>query len=474
MTTTSLIVPNSVHAFPSRAVSGLAWGGATTLAAVFATLSLLRHARLLTTGYDLGIFEQSVRSYSEGRLPTSLLKGIDYPLLGDHFSPIVGLLGSVYALIPRAEVLLIAQALLLAVGVVPLVLWAGRALGVWPATVILLCYGLAGGLAHAVTFDFHEIAFAVPLLAFSLSALGQRRLRAAAAWAVPLVLVKEDLGITVAAVGALIALTASTRADRRLGLLTGLFGIVATAVETLILIPAANPTGANQYTHQLGLDTVLGQAATFFSNDLKITTLVLLLLPTALIALRSPLLVVAVPTLAWRFLSDNPHYWGTAFHYDAVLVPIVTAAFVDGLVRMRRNREGTLGRQRGALLASLAATTALLSVSPLAQLTSPALWKPTAHEEVVRDTLAQIPDDATVAASNSLAPQLTARAQVSLIGIVPLEVAAPRFIITDTTIPHQYPMDADGLLAFTSGAEQDGYDILTVHDGVILLEQRPH
>lgn len=350
MATTSLVVQPAVQAGTRRGVSLLAWSGAAVLAAVFATLSLLRHARLLTTGYDLGIFEQSVRSYAQGRLPTSLLKGIDYPLLGDHFSPVVGLLGSVYSLVPRAEVLLIAQALLLAVGAVPLVSWAGRAFGAQAATVILLCYGLAGGLAHAVAFDFHEVAFAVPLLAFSLCSLGQRRLRTAAAWAAPLVLVKEDLGITVATIGVIIALIASSRTDRRLGLLTGNFGVVATSVETLIIIPTANPAGANQYTHQLAFDTAIGQAATFFSSDLKITTLVLLLLPTAFIALRSPLLVAALPTLAWRFLSDNPHYWGTAFHYDAVRVPIVSAAFVDGLVRMRRNRAGTAARQRGALL----------------------------------------------------------------------------------------------------------------------------
>ena len=71
-------------------------------------------------------------------------------------------------------------------------------------------YGLSFGIASAVGFDFHEIAFAVPLLAFCLSALGQGRLGQgalgqgrlgqAAAWALPLVLVKEDLGVTAVAV----------------------------------------------------------------------------------------------------------------------------------------------------------------------------------------------------------------------------------------------------------------------------------
>lgn len=464
--------PQTFHSASVRTVRLVAWGSASIFAALFATLSLVRHARLLTTGFDLGIFEQSVRSYAEGRPPTSLLKGVDYPLLGDHFSPIVALLGPIYAMFPGVEVLLIGQAMLLAVGVVPLVFWAARELRTTSTIVVALSYGLAGGLAHAAGFDFHEIAFAVPLLAFSLAALGQSSLCAAAAWAAPLVLVKEDLGITVVTIGVLIAVIGSTRAGRRVGVLTGGFGAVSTAVETLVFIPAVNPAGTNQYTHQLGVDTALIQATTFFSNDLKITTLVLLLLPTAFIALRSPLLFVALPTLAWRFLSDNPHYWGTAFHYDAVLVPIVTAAFIDGLVRLRRRHPNDQTSLQSALVVSLAATIALLSVSPLTQLLTPVMWQPSAHERVVRDILDQIPDGTTVAASNSLAPQLTSRAEVSMVGVVPPESDAPRFIVADTSIRHQYPMDARELAAFLRKAEGVEYEVVEARDGVVLLEKR--
>ena len=62
-------------------------------------------------------------------------------------------------------------------------------------------YGLSWGLQQMIDFDFHEIAFAVPLLACSLSALLRGRTRAAVLWALPLVFVKEDQGFTVAAIG---------------------------------------------------------------------------------------------------------------------------------------------------------------------------------------------------------------------------------------------------------------------------------
>lgn len=468
----TLSVPSPVRR-TLRAPVLVTWASAAALAVLFSTLALLRHARLRTSGYDLGIFEQGVRSYAEGRLPTSLLKGVDYSLLGDHFSPVLALLAPVYAAVPRAETLLVAQAVLLAVGVVPLALWAARSLGAGAAIVVSASYGLAGGLWHAVAFDFHEIAFAVPLLAFAMTALGRRRWRAAMLWAAPLVLVKEDLGLTVAGIGVLIAVLGRTTGDRRQGIGTALFGVASTALETLVVIPAMNPAGVNQYTGQLDLDTVVTQAGTLLSNHLKLTTVVLLLLPTAFVALRSPLVLIAAPTLAWRFLSDNPQYWGTAFHYDAVLVPVVTAALVDGLVRLRRHAGWTAAHQRGVLSMSVVATAALLTVSPLLQLTAPGLWQPSAHERAARAVLARIPDEVTVAASNSLAPQLTGRTEVSLLGILPLDRSRAQFVVADTSIARQYPVDGDGLVELVTAARADGYRTVDAADGVVLVEREP-
>ena len=191
---------------PVRAPS--VWLAAATgiaLSALYAAVSLRRHALLRSTGFDLGIFEQEVRSYASGHWPTSTLKGPGFPLLGDHFSPITAVLAPAYRLFPGPGTLLVAQALLLGLAAVPLTLWAHRLAGARAGLVVGLGFGLSWGIAQAVIFDFHEVAFAVPLLAFSLSALGAGRLRAAIAWAAPLVLVKEDLGLTVAVVGMLVA-----------------------------------------------------------------------------------------------------------------------------------------------------------------------------------------------------------------------------------------------------------------------------
>ena len=51
-------------------------------------------------------------------------------------------------------------------------------------------------MAQAVDFDFHEIAFAVPLLAFALWALLEDRSRTLVVCCFLLLLCKEDIGLT--------------------------------------------------------------------------------------------------------------------------------------------------------------------------------------------------------------------------------------------------------------------------------------
>jgi uncharacterized membrane protein len=169
------------------------------------TISVFRYLRLDPGSWDLGIFTEYVKQIAHARAPVVSIRGSGFNLLGDHFQPIVGLLAPFFRVFPTPETLLVAQALLTAVSVIPVCRAAQELLGTWASRGIGLAYGFSWGLQQMVNFDFHEIAFAVPLLAFSLSALVRRRLRPAVLWALPLVFVKEDQGFTVAAIGLVIA-----------------------------------------------------------------------------------------------------------------------------------------------------------------------------------------------------------------------------------------------------------------------------
>jgi uncharacterized membrane protein len=141
---------------------------------VYLALSVTRHRRLHSTGYDLGISEQAVRAYAEFRAPVAELKGPGYHLLGDHFHPLLAAIAPVYRIWPSPITLLTVQALLFALSAVPVTRLATRVLGSGPGLAIGAAYGLAWGVQSAVEFDFHEICLAVVPLAFCLEQLVMR------------------------------------------------------------------------------------------------------------------------------------------------------------------------------------------------------------------------------------------------------------------------------------------------------------
>ncbi|QMU70522.1 DUF2079 domain-containing protein [Streptacidiphilus sp. P02-A3a] len=446
----------------------LPWVVAGIVFAVCAGVSVRLHQRMLTSGFDLGIFEQTVRSWAHGHLPVVDLKGPGFPELGDHFSPILATLAPFYRIWPSPYVLLVAQAALLAVAAVPLARWALRALGPAAAWTVGLSYGFSWGVASAVGFDFHEYAFAVPLVSFSLCALGQRGLRAAALWALPLLLVKEDLGLTVATIGLLIAY----RGRRRWGLATACAGVAGTLVETLVVIPAFNPFGHYSYWRSMGgtsggLPQSLYRATVGLvaAPEPKAVTLVLLFAPTAFLALRSPLAWAAVPTLLWRFASDNPMYWGTGYQYSAVLVPVVFAAFVDSLVRQPVDRR----MLRHLLTVSATVTLLLLPQFPLFQLVQPRTWHTPERIATARAIMRLIPDGATVAASNQIVPQLTDRCTVTEFGVT--GSPDPQWIMVDTAFVPGWPISGGQQADELAQARDHGYRTAADTGGYLLLHR---
>ncbi|MFB6893080.1 DUF2079 domain-containing protein [Kitasatospora sp. NPDC056327] len=449
------------------------WAVTLTLFLIYAFFTVRRHELLLTSGYDLGIFEQGVRGYAEGRGPIVELKGPGFNLLGDHFSPVLAALAPFYWIWPSAKTLLLAQSALVALAALPLCRWALRGLGPAGALVTGLGYGFSWGLASALGFDFHEITFAVPLIAFSVAALGERRWLAAALWAAPLVLVKEDLGITVAAVGAYVL----WRGDRRIGAATVLFGIGASLLELLVLLPAMSPGGSFAYWDNLsggsGGRNLLTLPLDLVTPGEKVTTVLLLLAPTLLLAARSPLMIVALPTLGWRLLSNNPAYWGTNYHYSAVLMPIVFLAFVDVLVRFRE-RDGMLPRRlaRAALPASAVVTLALLPGFAFSQLFGTELWRTPARVEAARSVLAGVPDDARIAASNRLVPQLTNRCEVIVFGW-PQNWSSAEWIVVDEDRPMGWPLPPETERQQVAEAKRSGYRVVRSDHGITLLRRAP-
>jgi hypothetical protein len=250
------------------------------------------------------------------------------------------------------------------------------------------------------------VALAVPLLSLSMAAMVRGQHRSAVLWALPLVLVKEDLGLTIAALGFVVFL----RGSRRWGLAAMAFGVVASAILIVWLphISAGNGTFADNYAPgSLGEALqILGDGA---SN--KVRTVLFLLIPTGMLALRSPmLLLVTLPTFAWRFLSDRPTYWDPWYQYDAILVPIAVAAMIEGAVLFHgRARQIGLG-------VAVAATVFLLPQQAFSQVWESGFWRTPDRTAAVDKVLDQIPTGSRVAASDDLGSRIALRTELYLVG----------------------------------------------------------
>ena len=422
-------------------LAAVAFGG-------YALWALMRLRTFDTTGYDLGIFEQAVKSYAHGHWPTSDLLGPGAPTLGDHFHPILAVLAPFYLLWPSPAMLLVAQAALFAVSAIPVTRSAIRILGTRRGVMVGVGYTLSCGLLSAVNFDFHEVAFAVPLLAFAAERLLLERWREAVWFAAPIVLVKEDLPMTLAAVGIVLVL----KGQKRLGWTVAAAGVATTALLVLVVLPALNPAGA--YAHSSGY-------APFGGLVLKLGVLFALFAPTAFAALRSPLAILLIPTLLWRLTSADTRYWTVGYHYSAVLMPLVVIAALDG-VRRCPPRQWRL-----IPACMLVAGVATLGFQ-LAHLTA-GTW--TAEQRAgIEEVLAKIPDGATVAASNRLAPKLTGRCTVLFFDSYPSETVRPEWVVVsnpETAWPST-PADKE---ARAAELEREDYRRVDATDSVVLLHR---
>ena len=482
----------TAHVAPEQQLAGwpLVWrraGIALPVAffAIYTAYSLLRDHHLGTAGYDLGIFDQAVQQYAHFNAPMTSLKGPGFNLLGDHFSPILAVLAPLYWIWPDRRMLLVAQAALLAVSVIPVVRVTARRLGQWAGFAVGVAYGLSWGIQGMVGYDFHEVAFAIPLLAFAMAALADRRYRAAALWTLPLLLVKEDLGLTVAAIGLYLVL----RRQRRLGAGLVLAGVGTFLLTTMVIIPHLD-----HLFHTYRYWSVVGSAKSNTAPapgvgqilrllvDLpkdavtpvdKLTMLLWLFGIVAFVALRSPLVLIAVPTLLWRLVSTNPAYWSIGqVHYNAVLMPIVFVAFADALPALLSGR-WLVVRGFGRIAVPVVLAVALLALPrfSLWDLTRATTYQADPHAAAARALAARIPSGAEVSASDYLVPLVVDRCTTVLF---PNTHNVPvSYVLVDTTNLYGVPLPHDQQEAYLHALPGQGYHVVGQADGIELLRLMP-
>ncbi|MDH6236555.1 hypothetical protein H4V99_001300 [Cryobacterium sp. CG_9.6] len=266
------------------------------------------------------------------------------------------------------------------------------------------------------------------------------------------------MGLTVAAIGIVLAY----RSRQPLGIWLAVWGVAWFGIASLIVLPMLNPDGHWAYAESMNL----AAPSTSFFHPEKALTLVLLVVASGAIALRSPLVLVLLPTLAWRFLSDNSGYWGPTWQYSAVLMPILFCAVLDGITACRSGRTRwmrTYGRIAPALV--VLAAVALLPQLPLAKLVSTQTQFSNSRNEAAHAALARVPDHAVVESDIGLMAYLVPRTTVYWVGN---KNPLPEYLVVDLqsgSIPAEWSSVEDIArhihpgVPFHTVFSRDGYQI---------------
>ncbi|MBB5136515.1 putative membrane protein [Thermocatellispora tengchongensis] len=462
------------------------WGvGGVTLAGavIWAVLGLVKLHTFKASTFDLVIFDQAVRAMAHFEAPVSAARGVsldrgmDFVQLGEHFSPILGALALLYWLHDGPATLIVAQAVLFALATPFIWVFTRRVLGTAPAYLVAVAYVLSWPIAQAANFDFHEVAFAPLLIAIMIERYQAGRLRACAIAAILLLLVKEDMGLLVAGFGAY-AFVAGQRLE---GCSFALMGLGWTMLVRGFLIPAVggDPNMYWAYNH-LGADapqvlkTVVTEPlrviGTFLTPEEKWDTLAIMLWPTLLLCLFSPLTLMAVPHFLERMLSDRMHWWVTDFHHSAFTVVILLCAGVDGLSRVlawmkRRDDRGlVLSWSVGVVVVAVT----LLPRFALDQLAHPTFYQRDARATAAAEAAAMVPSGVVVEAVNSVGPALSGRATVLLLDHTPRQ--AP-WVIADTARA-EFPFGAvEQQQQRVAELRAQGYRTVFEREGLVVLHR---
>ena len=438
----------------TRGQQAVAASLAVVSAVVYGAVALLRFERFTIASFDNAIFEQAVKSYAGLGAPIVDIKGPGFNILGDHFSPVTALIAPFYRLFPSAQTVLLAQVVLIAISVHVIALLAMRTVGTIIGAIIAVAYALSFGIQSAVEADFHEVAFAAPLLALAGAAYVDRRFDRVVLWSVPLLLVKEDMGLTVVAIGGVLWLAG----ERRRGALLAAGALVAMLLVLLVIVPGFNAGGSYAYSGTLGGDR--GVVATLFDSvDRKVATVLLTVGITGLAALVSPWILLVLPTFAWRFAGDVSFYWGTEWHYSLVLMPIVFVAMIDAM-----RRRPVL---RWATIPAVVVGGFMMVGSPVMALADAQTYADPPRADSARLVLSLVPEGSSVEADIGLLGHLVTDHTVYWLGTI--GDVKPDYVLFDLDAGVGSPTDVE---AYAEQAHGGDYHVIVDRDGYVLAQRR--
>jgi uncharacterized membrane protein len=340
-------------------------------AAYTAYFSLRNHGHFRTASNDLGQYDNFFYNALHGHpfRCTPLVREGDWSSLRSHAEFSMYALLPFYALAPRAETLLVLQAVVVASAAIPIYRFAARRLSRGVGVALALAYLFYAPLQSATFYDVHFQMFGAASAAWAIDALDARQRVAFVLFFVLALGCREDISVGFVILGAFLILTG--RAPRAGTLIAGAaalyFGVLKFAVMPRFgtfyyadhyfkLFPEGEPTYGGV------MKTLVSNPSFSFASVItpeKLTYAAQVLAPLAFLPIRRGLVWMSVlPGAMFTILTTE--YMPTVaitFQYVAYNVPFLFAGAALALEAFRRGpQRGAHARYAGGVAALVVAT----------------------------------------------------------------------------------------------------------------------
>jgi uncharacterized membrane protein len=396
---------------------------------VLSTFTILKNQAFLTSGFDLGIFNQAFWTtthdsrlfYETGDL--SFNPGGSF--FGVHFSPFLFLLVPFYSILPGPEILLVMQSAICAFGAFP-VFWMSRdKLGRRAGFVLALVYLFYPALIFMNLNEFHLEAFTSTLFLFSVYYLEKEdwpKFFLFFVLSLSTIEFAPVIGVFVAVYGFILLAKRQLPRTKH----TSIYLFVAALISIGFLIlgitvkELLNPTTSAVPTpfHYLFSNPIDIFNVLSVQLDLKFMYLIYLFGPLAFLPFLAPeALVMALPWLSLSFLSSYNPYYSIFYFYSGFVIPFIFVALpkaisrfdsskINGFYRSNKKRFLTL------LILSMLVFSIYLPIVPdptkswnfTLPLNSP-------RNEDIRRILSLVPSNASILTQNDIFPHVSNRAE---------------------------------------------------------------
>jgi uncharacterized membrane protein len=403
----------------------LLWTAVAAYAAGFSALSVLRHRAFSTGRFDLGNMVQAVWSTAHGHpLQITGLRGDQVSRLGAHFDPILAAFAPLWLLWPSPDLLLVTQAVAVALGALPVYWLARKHLGSERAGVGFALAYLAYPPTQWLTLnEFHPVALACPLLLYAIWFLDEERLLPFALCAAVAATTKEEIALVVAGLGLWYAFAHHRRLA---GAAIAVAGAAVALIAIELVIPHFNRAGTSSFFtrySQVG-STPGGIVHTALTHPGRIVTtaftgrglgyLARLVLPLGGLVVLAPLmLLAALPELAVNLLSAATTQTSIRFHYTAGLIPVLLAGAVFGAKRVDpRIPVASIVVVLCVVSNYLLGPVPVWRYFPGGEQQQAHAAEVSEHDRIAARALRLIPHGSVVSATNSLGAHLSARRRI--------------------------------------------------------------